>query len=569
MRREGLRANGFMERMDTNRVWLLLKVQMRETFLPSAKPETAEPGKTLKTGGKGTPRIAKRARRSGKGYLGSLVFSWMLIAVLTSVYMAGMSQALQMMMALDLLPLIGVAGASVAVIVTTIYKTTGLLFGFRDYDLVNALPFTTRTVVTCRFMLLYLWNLFFTTSLMIPAGIVYAVFASPTWGFWPVYIAEILLTPLLPCVVAAVIGILTGLIARHFKKRGFVGIILTVAFIVAWMLFVFDLSDDALNQLAAMAPMIKNALGTMYPPAMWAVRGCCDLDMATFALFAGVSVGSFAAFVAIVAPEFKRINAALTASRVTRDYKLTKLRRHSAYQALLSREWKRVTRSSTLFMNACIGNILMVVFAAIILAAGDTDAFAEFTGTSESPLTGLDLHAYVLVAVFFAMFVSMSSTTVSSISLEGKQLWIVKSLPVPTWDVLRSKLEVDLRITITGCAIAAALLWINFSEAGPMGIVFFVIPYVYGFYAAVWGLWLGLKYADFDWTSEITPLKQGKAVMVMTLGNMGIVFASIILTVLMGDLVAYMLTAIMAFICRILYLKLRTVGVRMFDSFGA
>ena len=50
----------------------------------------------------------------------------------------------------------------------------------------------------------------------------------------------------------------------------------------------------------------------------------------------------------------------------------------------------------------------------------------------------------LLVTIMLCGIISMDIMTAPSISLEGKSLWIVQSLPVTSWQVLRAKLDMQL-----------------------------------------------------------------------------------------------------------------------------
>lgn len=51
---------------------------------------------------------------------------------------------------------------------------------------------------------------------------------------------------------------------------------------------------------------------------------------------------------------------------------------------------------------------------------------------------------------------SMNDITAPSVSLEGKNIWIVQSLPVTAWQVLRAKLNLHIVLTIPPLAILIA-----------------------------------------------------------------------------------------------------------------
>ena len=63
---------------------------------------------------------------------------------------------------------------AIAGAVAAFLKTNGVLFGFKDYDLVMSLPVPTSSVVLSRIASLYAMSLLFGVLVMVPAFAVYA-----------------------------------------------------------------------------------------------------------------------------------------------------------------------------------------------------------------------------------------------------------------------------------------------------------------------------------------------------------------------------------------------------------
>lgn len=85
---------------------------------------------------------------------------------------------------IQLLPVLMMAVTSLVVLCTTVYKAPTTLFSFQDYDLVMSLPVRQPVVIASRMLLLYGMNLGFTLVLMLPAGILYGIFAAIPVSYW-------------------------------------------------------------------------------------------------------------------------------------------------------------------------------------------------------------------------------------------------------------------------------------------------------------------------------------------------------------------------------------------------
>ncbi len=110
----------------------------------------------------------------------------------------------------------------------------------------------------------------------------------------------------------------------------------------------------------------------------------------------------------------------------------------------------------------------------------------------------------------------MNDMAAPSVSLEGRTLWLLQSLPVTPWQVLKAKLS--LQIILTGVPAVICMLCLLVS-AGFSAVEFycrclsFCCVYAFVAFFAV----LGLKLPSLNWTSEITPVKQSAAVILRCL----------------------------------------------------
>lgn len=542
---------------------LLLRTQIRE-LLSSKEAESQEGGEDRK---------GKR-RRKGSGYRAMLVTSIVLMVAILSMYLVMLAFPLSAMGMLSIYPMLGAAGASVFVLITTIYNTNGMLFGFKDYEMVSALPFATRTVVTCRFLLVYLWELADTAIIMVPVGIIYGAFASPPLAFWLTYFLLMLMVPLLPCVVAALIGMLIALLTRRSRKSGMSKTILTVVFLVAWMLFCFSFSsignEDAIAQAANALPGVMGVLQSVYPPAAWFTEACVDFSMGSLALFAGISLGASALFVLLVGRRYKQVNARLAPVRAKSDYRLTTLEGESPRKALLKREWKRLIGSSTYFTNTCIGYIMVLIFSFVMVLVPSLSQFiTQFEEMADAMEAGIVMHGPVLMAVFLSMFMLISSPCVCSVSLEGKTIWILKTLPVSAREVLRSKLSLGAIIAVGTAVVSGVVLWCSAPDMGLWGLACILMPVAYGLWGALFGLWLDLKSPNLDWVTETQVAKRGKAPMTLSYSGLGIGFAGFFASMFFGDIVAVIGTVVVFVLDIVVYRSLMRNGPARFRACGA
>ena len=246
-----------------------------------------------------------------------------------------------------------------------------------------------------------------------------------------------------------------------------------------------------------------------------------------------------------------------------RKGKLGAVRVQSASRALLGRELKRLTASAPYMMNAGTG-ILMLVILTVFAFLKRGDLVAIFTALPVSPA------AAAALAVSFLM--SMTLFTAPSVSLEGKNLWIIQSLPVSPRAVLSAKVRLHLILSLPPVVICTPLVAIAMGETAPLScLAALALPLATAWLMAVVGLTMNLLFPKLDWVNETAAVKQGASIVLTMLIGMTAALIALGLVVLLSNhlptegtlLLPALLIAAAAFVLR---LWLNTQGARRFAA---
>ena len=123
------------------------------------------------------------------------------------------------------------------------------------------------------------------------------------------------------------------------------------------------------------------------------------------------------------------------------------------------------------------------------------------------------------------MIATMNDITSPSVSLEGKNLWLVQSFPIAAKQVLAAKLKLHLLLTvIPAIPLVIAVEWLIkpdlvFAVMIPIAVLLFIVL------MASFGLFINLKIPNLNWTSEIVPIKQSMSVIIALFGGWVIIMA--------------------------------------------
>lgn len=450
-------------------------------------------------------------------------------------------------------------------LVTTIYKTTGFLFAFKDYDTIMSLPIKTSTIVVSRLFTIYIMNILFSLIVMLPAGIIYAVKTIPSFEFYIIFIITFLFIPMIPIIIGTIIGSLIAVISSKFKKNNIINLILTILFFIGIMALSFTLqfSMQSGTDFANIGIQMINMINKIYPITIIYIDAVCNYNILSLILFVGVSVILFISFSTFVGYKYKSINTALTTVRTVSNYKLTTIKESSPFMALYKKELRRYFASPLYVLNTSTGLLLCVIMSLGLLIFGSEslEQLLELPGFSD--IIGS------LSPMVVSTFIAMSCTTCCSISLEGKSLWIIKSIPIKTKDILLSKIAVNLTILLPIILISGIILSLILNVSPIQIFMLFITPTVYAIFISLLGILVNLLYPNFSWESESVVVKRSVAMFISELLGMAVTILPIILLFIINinlNIAIGVITMIFIVIDILLYKIVITKGVDIFSK---
>ena len=108
-----------------------------------------------------------------------------------------------------------------------------------------------------------------------------------------------------------------------------------------------------------------------------------------------------------------------------------------------------------------------------------------------------------------------------SISLEGKNVWILQSSPISIKTILNSKIAVNLTLHLIGYIVSVFIFLLKLDMDIIQTISLIIVPICYSVFITVIGISLNKKFPNFEWESEMMAVKQSMPVIVS--GLIGII----------------------------------------------
>ncbi|MBP7174707.1 MAG: hypothetical protein KBA53_00620 [Thermoclostridium sp.] len=485
--------------------------------------------------------------------------------VMAAVYCSAMAYGYAYMGLTELIPGIALMLSSLMTLFFTMFKTNGELFGFKDYDRVMSLPIPVRTVINSRFINMYLWNTFFALIVMVPMGIIYAIFAKPTLIFYLLWFIGLFLSCLIPTTIAAVFGAVITAISSKSRYASAIATTLSIVFVIAVMVLptlagagatgpgqLFDAETGNINEEAfsALAPMLSDTINRIYPPAMLFTKAVINGNILSFMLFTGISVGWYALFILVLSMNYKQINTALTTHRSRADYKLETLQQGSMRFALYKKTILRILKSTICATNLLIGCVLAVLLAAAMLIVGPEKVIQGMEIPGLMDIAG-NAAGYIIAAI-----VVMTNTAVVSLALEGKNIWLIKSLPIPPKTLYDSYLMTNLTFTVPTSLVCSLLFSISLKTGFIGTVLMFLTPLCFSLFTATAGIFIGNRMAYYNW-QDVTQLVKGS--LMSMLGMLGGTLLVVVCGVIANSGILPISATLVTFVLDILFLVLAAV----------
>lgn len=528
-------------------VWRLTKLQLLSSFGLNKALHTKDPAERRKA------LLLSIATIAGILMIGAVSFGYSFM----------MAQSFEQLGRMDLLLAVMMAVTSLVGFFTTVYKASGVLFSYKDYDMIMSLPVKTSHVVASRVLQLYVMNLFFTLLVMLPAGAVYAIHVKPGVLFYLFFLLTLFFITLLPIIAATLVGTLISWVSSRFRASKILNMILTFAFIIILMLGSFTLNQGQ-QAIADVGAALGDMIFKVYPPASVYVDAVCSYRVSALLFFIAVSVLVFMLFSILLATRYKAIHTGLMTSRASRAYKMKPLQANSAFKALYLKELRRYFSSVNYVLNTGIGMVLLLMMSISLLfvSSEQLGTILDIPQLSDSLST--------LSPLVISLFVVLSCTTACSISLEGNHLWILTSSPVPKPAIVFSKVAVNLTITLPVIAVSWGLLVYTLRAGWMESIFMLAVPVIYACYSAMLGVIVNLKLPKLEWTSEVAVIKQSAAVLVsMVIGVLTLAAPAVLFMLLPGvggNLILLGFGILMAAVCTGMYRYIQINGERLFQK---
>ena len=402
----------------------------------------------------------------------------------------------------------------------SVFNTYSGLYLAKDNDLLLSMPIPPIKIVTARTFSVFIMSLMYSSMITLPTTVIYFIFVPQTVMSVIGSIALILTVALLVFVLSCLLGWVVAKISVKLKGRGYVIVIISLVVVVLYYVLFFKAADIVQNIIKNAAIYGESIKDNAYPFYLFGSMG--EGNALATAIFFGAALVLAALSMYVLSRTFIKVATSLK-SEPTAYGKSKNIAQKSVFSTLLSKEYTRFKTCSTYMLNCSLGTLLLPALGVFILFK--TDTVKAVISSIFTAFPGAEIAMFCFAICFIA---ATNAVTVPSVSLEGKSLWMMSSLPIDPKEPLLAKLALHLILTVPSvviCSVCAAIA----IKPGALGtVLIIVLPAVFTLMNAALGLIIGILKPNLNWTREIVPIKQSACIIIYLIAS----FAAVIVPAL-------------------------------------
>lgn len=444
----------------------------------------------------------------------------------------------------------------------SVFNTFASVYQAKDNNFLLSMPIPAKYIVLTRVFGVYLMAVLYSGLIMVPTLLAYFVFGRPTlWGVISSLLLFLIIT-LWVTILSCLLGYVVAKISAKLKNKSFITVIISILLFAVYYILMYRAGDALvliIENGEAVALKLKTyafplyALGKIGVGDVWQVLG-------------GMLVATLLTYLTyyILVKSFYKL--AISAATSTATKAKQTFARQSTQGALVKRELKRFFSSASYMLNCGFGSVFCLIFGVFVLFKGNylLNVFTEI-GITDGAMLGL------IAMVVCAFLNSTNDISAPSVSLEGKSLWLVRSLPIPTFSILKAKVYAHFVICAPFVLLASIFSCIALKVPFGVCVLAVVGTLLVCAFLAEFGLICNLKWPNLNYTNEAYAVKQGMSVFVSLFGGWLYVIvlgvASIVLAqIISASLVLALFDLINLALAMLLYHNLKTKGVKRFES---
>ncbi len=381
----------------------------------------------------------------------------------------------------------------------SVFTTYNTIYEAKDNDMLLSMPIPERLILLTRMTGVYFSALLFESFVLIPVTAVSAFTGHLDGASLAVCIINIPVMPLVALSISCIFGWVLAAFSSRLRNKSLISVFFSIVFFAVYY-FVAMRLNLIINEIIYNAGNIGEKIKTFLYPFYKMGKGC-EGDILSYLLFLAFCITLFGIIYAVLSVGFIKITTAKKGMKKIR-YEEKNVKRRSARLAFLKKELLYLKSSPVYMLNCAIGSVGLLIITAMFIVKGK-----DFLGLISTVQVSDDALS-VVVCILGCFIASSNNLTSPSISLEAKNLWLLKSVPVEVTDMFFGKIMMHILVTGIPLAVFSISSSVILENSVVMTVLSLVASELFVSVCAATGLAFNLIFPKTEWTNEAAPVKQ-------------------------------------------------------------
>ena len=385
------------------------------------------------------------------------------------------------------------------------FQAQGYLFQYKDFDLLGTLPISQKVIVAAKLTMMLVFVYLFAMIMVLPTYGVWWYFSNPSIIQLLLFIPMYLVTPIPLMLLGSFISYGIRKLTQRLIRANVLQTIFSVLFIISFASFSYGFNQWVPSSMLVWFESI-DVFGD------WFIDAITNLALLPFLGFMAIHGLILYGFIWFMSQPLLSMNQQRTIGPKIEYIKIP-IKTMSIYRHLLVKEWHRFIGTSIYFINTGFG--LVMLLAATLVAL----FFPILMGDLNRTLTLMGIHPIWLIFAVVGFSLSTVYTPAVSLSLEGKNLAMLKTLPIPALTIFKAKIGFNLWLTLPVVLLTTLIALTIFSLTWIEAMLALVMLMLLAILLSIFFLYLNLFFPRFDYHHEVEVVKQSLAALLAVFGG--------------------------------------------------
>ena len=381
----------------------------------------------------------------------------------------------------------------------SVFLTYHTIYEAKDNDMLLSMPILPSVIIFARMAGLYITTLGFQLLVLLPSAVVFFITAG--FGVIPfiLYLSSVLILPLLSLSVALVLGFFIALFASKVRNKSMITVVFSLAFLGVYyfsMMKINDVINILVYRSEEVALFIKKWL---YP--FYVLGKGINGDALSFMLFTVICVAAFGVIYLVISRTFFKLAIVNKGGKKVK-YKEKKAKQTSARLAFFKKELLYFRNTPAYILNSSFGSV-MLILVSVIFAVKKEMILPVLTQTGFP-----DVSFPLIAGIALCTVASSNNITAVSVSLEGKNIYLLHSLPCNIADVFFGKIMLHTAVTGIPLVVGNIIVSVSLGADIATAVLMIIFSLLFTLVVAQTGLIINILFPKLEWVNETVPIKQ-------------------------------------------------------------